>query len=605
MSGSAISFTRGEDPLRADKLNAAFAERVLRSGDTMTGYLTLVGDPIDPFHAATKQYIDSAVITAVGGAYLPLTGGTLTGPLTVGGTLALPGGVLAATNTGNFDIKTGATTSLVRLLNNNSASLLLVGGTSAPVNRLSLTASNASGNIGIAANGSDTDISMNLAAKGAGFLNAQSRIQAPRLNLQSGTTTWTGSGAPSATTSGFFSQQTHTGTGTTGGGPRLNYLSIGSESIDADPQAVQAFRLTHQVDTGATGQRQTFFVQGVQIGATAATFGPLVAFGSSAEMRFNSGGVAGNRKAGAFGFNPYTIISSGASYLLTGCGGEINVSVRDPTGVQRKTILQLVSDSADLYPGVSQDTGLTIASQNNAIGAKDAIGIGYWGSQFPVAASGETSILRAYRQLLPSGTRGQTVQRGIDLLEADVTRWAFRTSGFQVHGSSFNSGAVQIGQGVVQTIANALNIDVPGNVGTGTPVVSAGGSGYAVGDLIYDAYGGVYSVATISGSAIATVGTPIRQPMIPGAAPANPVATTASSTTTDPGSGATLTLSWTAATTMNLGTGSATMINIGRTGATTTIAGLVNAVNDAAAAAAGIAVTGIYRNGSALMVRVA
>jgi len=52
------SFTRGENPLRADKLNQAFSERVSRNGDTMTGMLKLWRDPIDPFDAATKQYID-------------------------------------------------------------------------------------------------------------------------------------------------------------------------------------------------------------------------------------------------------------------------------------------------------------------------------------------------------------------------------------------------------------------------------------------------------------------------------------------------------------------------------------------------------------------
>ena len=52
------SFTRGEDPLRADKLNTALSERVSRAGDKMDGYLALVGDPVAPFDAATKQYVD-------------------------------------------------------------------------------------------------------------------------------------------------------------------------------------------------------------------------------------------------------------------------------------------------------------------------------------------------------------------------------------------------------------------------------------------------------------------------------------------------------------------------------------------------------------------
>ena len=52
-------FTRGENPLRADKLNQAFSERVSRDGDTMLGMLQLARDPVAALDAATKQYVDS------------------------------------------------------------------------------------------------------------------------------------------------------------------------------------------------------------------------------------------------------------------------------------------------------------------------------------------------------------------------------------------------------------------------------------------------------------------------------------------------------------------------------------------------------------------
>jgi len=82
MSGSRTAFFRGENPLRADKLNTAFSERVLRSGDTMQGMFTLWRDPVNAFDAATKQYVDTVATSGVvGGTYLPLTGGTLTGPV--------------------------------------------------------------------------------------------------------------------------------------------------------------------------------------------------------------------------------------------------------------------------------------------------------------------------------------------------------------------------------------------------------------------------------------------------------------------------------------------------------------------------------------------
>lgn len=62
MSGSSTTFFTGEYPLKAVKLNTAFSERVLRSGDTMVGPLILAQDPIVPFGAVTKQYVDTRVV---------------------------------------------------------------------------------------------------------------------------------------------------------------------------------------------------------------------------------------------------------------------------------------------------------------------------------------------------------------------------------------------------------------------------------------------------------------------------------------------------------------------------------------------------------------
>jgi hypothetical protein len=80
MTAGSILFTRGEDPLRADKLNAAFAERLLVVGDTMLGPLVLFRDPQVPFEAVTKQYTDALVTSKLTG-FLSTTGGTMYGPL--------------------------------------------------------------------------------------------------------------------------------------------------------------------------------------------------------------------------------------------------------------------------------------------------------------------------------------------------------------------------------------------------------------------------------------------------------------------------------------------------------------------------------------------
>ena len=53
------SFYRGENPLRADKLNEAFSERIMRSGDAMSGPLLVMPVPTSYNEAASKQYVDS------------------------------------------------------------------------------------------------------------------------------------------------------------------------------------------------------------------------------------------------------------------------------------------------------------------------------------------------------------------------------------------------------------------------------------------------------------------------------------------------------------------------------------------------------------------
>jgi len=76
---------------------------VPRQGGTITGPLTLSTAPTAPLHAATKSYVDTG-----DAARLPLTGGTLTGALTVQGNVTTTGSVSA---TGNISTSGSFTTS--------------------------------------------------------------------------------------------------------------------------------------------------------------------------------------------------------------------------------------------------------------------------------------------------------------------------------------------------------------------------------------------------------------------------------------------------------------------------------------------------------------
>lgn len=79
---TATNWKRG-DTLVADDLDAAFGNSVDKRGDTMVGLLTLASDPVGPFDAATKQYIDNKMSPT--GPYILKAGDTMLGALTLAG----------------------------------------------------------------------------------------------------------------------------------------------------------------------------------------------------------------------------------------------------------------------------------------------------------------------------------------------------------------------------------------------------------------------------------------------------------------------------------------------------------------------------------------
>lgn len=93
-------------------LSGAASLNVLKSGDTMTGALTLSGNPTSSLHAATKQYVDSSVDNAT--FSLSASAGSGSGALTNNDTLNLSGGsgISTSVSGSTFTINNSGVTSI-------------------------------------------------------------------------------------------------------------------------------------------------------------------------------------------------------------------------------------------------------------------------------------------------------------------------------------------------------------------------------------------------------------------------------------------------------------------------------------------------------------
>jgi hypothetical protein len=109
----------GDAPLNANvygRSNGAWVQALAITGGVLTGPLTLQSDPTAAPQAATKNYVDTSISTAVAAApYLRLSGGTLTGALILN---AVPTTNLGAATKSYVDTKAGTA---LPLMNGNAA----------------------------------------------------------------------------------------------------------------------------------------------------------------------------------------------------------------------------------------------------------------------------------------------------------------------------------------------------------------------------------------------------------------------------------------------------------------------------------------------------
>lgn len=274
----------------------------------------------------------------------------------------------------------------------------------------------------------------------------------------------------------------------------------------------------------------------------AGTRGTQVAVQIARRATKNQGGTSLTVNGGFgenWGMNIVNGAFSGATFLAFQCGLEINQQVNTGASVYRRADLQLSSNGNHVGRGVFDD-GIVVLRA--AGGATLRQGLVFGG---PLSG---TSSLGTDSKLLVLGLaqdRTATADVGVDFGDATFTTSALKLPGATTGGADFlPTGTLRIGAGFVTPISTGVAIDTPASVGTGTPTVNAGGSGFASALVDFDdAYGGVYTCnVNVGTGAVTSVATVVRQPTYPTTSPPATLALTARVPSV--GTGAILNGSW-------------------------------------------------------------
>lgn len=373
---------------------------------------------------------------------------------------------------------------------------------------------------------------------------------------------WAGATSNSANTSPLRVNSNHTGSTTISGGAYLNDITVNSDQVAlTSTQAVNGLALNHNFGGGSSsGSRQGLQLYLVQVGATQSVANgrdPYFVGGVFYSIaRYTEGGSAATYAGGkghVFGLNPVARLNNTATKFYEVTGMEVNVTAASGTTAGAKKGIQIVKEASDaVQGGEGIDAGLMIADQIGATAYWNrGIQLGSEAGQWPFKSDG--TLIAA-----PEGQNSRTVAAntgyGVDFSRVKFATAAYKSMGYTVTGAGAltAAGGINASTAALTGTSTGAKLDVPNKLASAA-VVSAGGSGYQVGDRITTATGGIYEVATLSGSAVATV-TALVWDVSAGATPGNPVSTTTTATSAffTGGSGCTLNLTWGSANDLEL-----------------------------------------------------
>lgn len=344
-------------------------------------------------------------------------------------------------------------------------------------------------------------------------------------------------------------------TGTSTGETPFNRIAINGDSVAAGTnQFVEALQVTHHFGgSAAVGGRHALVVALQQTAATGnagTSTDPFhVGLNVFVDVSFNEGGtslVFKNTEGNFFAYNPVVRTHSGATNLSGVVNTEFNIQCLTGSSTYGKVGLQIVKETGDAVQGSAVDVALRFADQAGVtVGWKNIIEVGSGFATWPADPNGSIFATRISQDY---NTNSSSTLNGVDFVQTPFTGYAFRSRGFSVDGS----GTAQIGTGLISSNSSGLVVDIKGSVGTGI-AVSSGGTLYNVGDVVIDAYGGVYKITAAPAGIVSTLSI-IQAPFFnSGTTPSNPIDATLNTSVNPLGSGLTINITWsTTRTTLSL-----------------------------------------------------
>ena len=479
----------------------------------------------------------------VGGPYLPVSGGAVTGALTVNGMsthtagLTVSGGgsvagTFAGTPTwsGAHTFTNGGTFS-----RGDGTPSIHVTGAAATFRTLRFeTGGVARFSFGIdnsAESGTPTGTGSNFVI--SSFNDAGTAINSSffQFNRLTGRTTMAGvtqnvgivgSAIGGGNFAGFAQNAAVSGTGTTGGLLGFNQWNVSSDVAALTGQALFNTAINYNFGgIGFTGNRGGFLINMTQTGAAAGSSGAGgiegLHVGVTVNNTFGGTGPGVGAQGAVFGANIYTRMASATSNLIGTCGLEIDVEANTGATYTAVTGLVVAPTLAHQAPGLTaNNVAILVAGQTNSIGLDTAYGISGW-----ALTSGAT----LFRADFAPDRAAFNLGKGLDLRAITFANDIFAASGFAVGPT----GRVRVGTGYFDTTATGAALSADGAICTGgTLTASVSTSFPSDGNHYYadDPYGGLWQLAFVSGTSSLTAMTMVSAGVVKGPPPANPVTLT-------------------------------------------------------------------------------